>query len=116
VPEGAFYVYPSIAGCIGKTSPGGTPRSTDDEAFAKALLEEKGVRRGVRRGLRPLALLPGQLRDLGRVGALRLVGKAPPLRFVSPARLEAAIAAAGFVIEERGDYPPPSRFVVARRL
>jgi 2-polyprenyl-3-methyl-5-hydroxy-6-metoxy-1,4-benzoquinol methylase len=50
------------------------------------------------------------------VGALRLVGKAPPLRFVSPARLEAAIAAAGFVIEERGDYPPPSRFVVARRL
>lgn len=41
-PEGAFYVYPSIAGCIGKTSAGGT-KITDDEAFAKALLEEKGV-------------------------------------------------------------------------
>lgn len=41
-PEGAFYVYPSIAGCIGKTSAGGT-EITDDEAFAKALLEEKGV-------------------------------------------------------------------------
>jgi 2-polyprenyl-3-methyl-5-hydroxy-6-metoxy-1,4-benzoquinol methylase len=52
------------------------------------------------------------------VGALRLVGKAPPLRFVSPRRLEAMIEAAGFGIEERGDYPrnPPSRFVVARRL
>ncbi len=41
-PEGAFYVYPSIAGCIGKTSAGGT-RITDDEAFATALLEETGV-------------------------------------------------------------------------
>jgi aspartate aminotransferase len=42
VPEGAFYVYPSIGDCIGKTSAGGTP-ITDDEAFAKALLEETGV-------------------------------------------------------------------------
>jgi aspartate aminotransferase len=42
VPEGAFYVYPSIAGLIGKTSAGGTKIDTD-EAFAKALLEETGV-------------------------------------------------------------------------
>ena len=41
-PEGAFYVYPSIAGCIGKTSPAGTA-ITDDEVFATALLEETGV-------------------------------------------------------------------------
>ncbi len=41
-PEGAFYVYPSIAACIGKTSAGGAP-ITDDEAFATALLEETGV-------------------------------------------------------------------------
>ena len=41
-PEGAFYVYPSIAGCIGKTSAGGT-EIADDEAFANALLEEEGV-------------------------------------------------------------------------
>lgn len=41
-PEGAFYVYPSIGGCIGKTSPAGT-KITDDETFATALLEEKGV-------------------------------------------------------------------------
>ncbi len=42
VPEGAFYVYPSIKGCIGKTSEAGT-MIADDEAFATALLEEKGV-------------------------------------------------------------------------
>ncbi|MEO1779251.1 MAG: aminotransferase class I/II-fold pyridoxal phosphate-dependent enzyme, partial [Pseudomonadota bacterium] len=41
-PEGAFYVYPSIAGCIGKTSKGGT-LIADDEAFSSALLEETGV-------------------------------------------------------------------------
>ncbi|KIT18081.1 pyridoxal phosphate-dependent aminotransferase [Jannaschia aquimarina] len=41
-PEGAFYVYPSIHGCIGKTSAGGA-RIDDDEAFATALLEEEGV-------------------------------------------------------------------------
>lgn len=50
------------------------------------------------------------------VMGLRLVGKAPPVRFLRPARLEAEIAGAGFEILERGDYPamPPSRFVVAR--
>ena len=41
-PEGAFYVYPSIAACIGKTSAAGA-LITDDEAFATALLEETGV-------------------------------------------------------------------------
>ncbi len=42
VPEGAFYVYPDISGCIGKTSAGGT-RIENDEAFVSALLEETGV-------------------------------------------------------------------------
>lgn len=42
VPEGAFYVYPSITGLIGKTSKGGALIDTD-EAFATALLEETGV-------------------------------------------------------------------------
>ncbi len=41
-PEGAFYVYPSIAGCIGKTSAAGTIIE-NDEVFATALLEETGV-------------------------------------------------------------------------
>jgi aspartate aminotransferase len=41
-PEGAFYVYPDISGCIGKATPGGTVIS-NDEVFATALLEETGV-------------------------------------------------------------------------
>jgi len=41
-PEGAFYVYPDISGCIGKTSPAGTA-IINDEVFATALLEETGV-------------------------------------------------------------------------
>jgi aspartate aminotransferase len=41
-PEGAFYVYPDISGCIGKTSPGGTLISNDED-FATALLDETGV-------------------------------------------------------------------------
>lgn len=42
VPQGAFYVYPSIAGLIGRTSAGGTLIDSD-EAFANALLDETGV-------------------------------------------------------------------------
>jgi aspartate aminotransferase len=42
VPEGAFYVYPAINGLIGKTTAAGT-LIDNDETFAKALLEEKGV-------------------------------------------------------------------------
>ncbi|NIZ15152.1 pyridoxal phosphate-dependent aminotransferase [Phaeobacter sp. HF9A] len=42
VPEGAFYVYPSIAGLIGKTTPAGTRIETDED-FASALLEEANV-------------------------------------------------------------------------
>ncbi len=41
-PEGAFYVFPSVHGCIGKTSRGGA-KITDDESFVTALLEEEGV-------------------------------------------------------------------------
>src|SRR6202042_2059296 len=41
-PDGAFYVYPSIHGCIGKSSKGGV-YIKDDEAFALTLLAEEGV-------------------------------------------------------------------------
>ncbi len=41
-PEGAFYVYPSCAGCIGKTAPNGNVIDSD-EAFATELLEAEGV-------------------------------------------------------------------------
>ena len=42
IPEGAFYVYPSIAGLIGKTTPSGKVIATDED-FAIALLEDTGV-------------------------------------------------------------------------
>jgi aspartate aminotransferase len=42
LPEGAFYVYPTIGGCIDKTSAGGARIATDED-FATALLEETGV-------------------------------------------------------------------------
>ncbi len=41
-PEGAFYVYPSIAGCIGKRTPDGRVIETDED-FVTALLEAEGV-------------------------------------------------------------------------
>ena len=41
-PEGAFYVYPSIDGLIGKQTPSGAVIA-DDEAFATELLEQTGV-------------------------------------------------------------------------
>jgi aspartate aminotransferase len=41
-PEGAFYVYPSCEGCIGKTAPSGL-KIASDEDFATALLEAEGV-------------------------------------------------------------------------
>ena len=41
-PEGAFYVYPSCAGCIGKTTPDGKTIETDED-FVTYLLEAEGV-------------------------------------------------------------------------
>lgn len=41
-PEGAFYVYPSCAGTIGKVAPSGRTIH-NDEAFAAELLESEGV-------------------------------------------------------------------------
>ncbi len=41
-PEGAFYVFPSVHGAIGKVSAGGKRIDTDED-FVIALLEEEGV-------------------------------------------------------------------------
>jgi len=41
-PEGAFYVYPSVAEAIGKTAPSGHVIGTDED-FVTELLEETGV-------------------------------------------------------------------------
>ena len=42
MPHGAFYAYPGIAGCIGRTSAGGARLRTDED-FALALLDEQHV-------------------------------------------------------------------------
>ena len=41
-PEGAFYVFPSMHGCVGKTTPKGKKIETDED-FVIALLDEEGV-------------------------------------------------------------------------
>ncbi len=41
-PEGAFYVFPSMQGCIGKTTAKGA-KINNDEDFVIALLDEEGV-------------------------------------------------------------------------
>jgi aspartate aminotransferase len=41
-PEGAFYVFPAVHGCIGKTTPKGM-KISNDEDFVTALLDEEGV-------------------------------------------------------------------------
>jgi len=53
-PVGAFYVYPSCAGAIGKKTPGGM-EITNDTDFVTALLEDEGVAvvQGVAFGLEP---------------------------------------------------------------
>lgn len=53
-PQGAFYVYPNIAGCIGKQTASGKILQTDTD-FVMALLEEKQVAtvQGTAYGLSP---------------------------------------------------------------
>jgi aspartate aminotransferase len=41
-PEGAFYLYPSVAECLGRTTKGGQVLRTDEDV-AMALLEDAGV-------------------------------------------------------------------------
>jgi aspartate aminotransferase len=41
-PEGAFYVFPNVAGCLGKTTAGGKRLETDEDVCL-ALLEEQFV-------------------------------------------------------------------------
>lgn len=51
------------------------------------------------------------------VAVMQMLGKAPQVRFFSPAWLEGKVRDAGFEILESGDFPrrPPRRFIVARR-
>ena len=61
-PEGAFYVFPSCEGTLGKTSAKGKA-DRHRRGFRHRAPRGGGRRRGPRLGLRPLALLPHLLRD-----------------------------------------------------
>jgi len=60
-PEGAFYVFPNMRACIGKTTSSGKKIGTDTD-FVTALLEEKARRHRAGCGLRHEPLLPHLLR------------------------------------------------------
>ncbi|MEM8688979.1 MAG: class I SAM-dependent methyltransferase [Pseudomonadota bacterium] len=47
---------------------------------------------------------------------LQWLGKAPYVGFMDVEDLEAMISAQGFEIIEAGTYPPPSRYIVAKKL
>ena len=68
-PEGAFYVFPNVAGCLGKTTPAGRHLATDVD-FALALLEEAHVAtvHGVVLRHEPLS---ADQHGFGRIGAGR---------------------------------------------
>ena len=65
VPDGSFYVYPSIKGLIGKRTPKGV-LVENDEVFATTLLEDTSVAVGFRGGLRVIAKLPHLVCHIGR--------------------------------------------------
>ena len=47
---------------------------------------------------------------------MQWLGKAPYVRFMEIAELEHIISSQGFKIIETGNYPPPSRYIVARKI
>lgn len=75
MPEGAFYVYPSVAGLIGRTTRGGTVLATDEDV-ALALLDETGVAlvHGGAFGLSPALRLSYAAADDQLVTALDRIG------------------------------------------
>ena len=47
---------------------------------------------------------------------MQWLGKAPYVKFMEIAELEHIISSQGFKIIETGNYPPPSRYIVARKI
>ena len=77
VPEGAFYVYPSCAGAIGRKAPSGKDHR-DGRGFRLRASRGGGRRHRARLGLRARPELPHLLRDLER-GARRGLPPHPAL-------------------------------------
>src|SRR3546814_12590148 len=83
-PEGAFYVYPSCAGCIGKTTPDGKVIGTDED-FVTYLLESVGVAavQGEAFGLAPpfrVSCARSEERRVGKGGVGPGSSRSPPDR------------------------------------
>ncbi len=76
VPDGAFYVYPSIAALIGKLTKAGTQIETDTD-FATALLEEEGVAvvPGAAFGLSPHFRISYATSDAALTDAMTRIGR-----------------------------------------
>jgi aspartate aminotransferase len=76
-PDGAFYVYPSISGLLGKTRPDGRVIATDAD-FVCYLLEagEVAVVPGVAFGLSPYFRISYAAADTVLAEAMARIGKA----------------------------------------
>jgi aspartate aminotransferase len=73
-PEGAFYVFPNVAGCIGRTTAGGRRLETDQD-LCLALLEEKYVAtvHGAAYGMSPYLRVSTAVADDTLVEGLRRI-------------------------------------------
>ena len=102
-PEGAFYVFPNVAGCIGRTTAGGRKLATDQDV-CMALAGGGACRDGARRGLRHEPVSARQHRD-GRCvagrglpahrGVLRRAALAP-FRYICTTDDRSNVAPGGF--------------------
>jgi len=94
-PEGAFYVYPSCAGTIGKTSPSGKVIANDED-FVTELLESEGV-----------AVVQGSAFGLGRHSGFPTRPKPPTSK--TPASASSASAA---ICDKHFRVRTPSRMLM----
>ncbi|MFA8441602.1 class I SAM-dependent methyltransferase [Yoonia sp.] len=116
--------------CTGQLGDGSLPKGPFDVILGFNVLhllpDRQSAFANIAQNLRPGGLLISKTPCLGGVyrllqplvAVMRLMGKAPKLSFLTLARLERDIKAAGFEILETGSYPkrPPSRFIVAKKL
>ena len=73
-PEGAFYLFASVAGCLGRTTKGGRLLESDED-FALALLEEAhvGVVQGASYGMSPYVRISTATDDASLVEGCRRI-------------------------------------------
>ena len=116
--------------CTGQLGDGSLPKGPFDVILGFNVLhllpDRQSAFANIAQSLQPGGLLISKTPCLGGVyrllqplvAVMRLMGKAPKLSFLTPARLERDIKGAGFEILETGSYPkrPPSRFIVAQKV